>query len=138
MAWFRVDALNDMITPIRGRWCCASCETVRHDLSLLACRAQERAVPNPVETRIARLVSGLIHGGETLLVSGTLLTRICAAHLRQMHLTILTNDLGLPALVPAAHNVYVLGAIRTDIAVDYRPCYAARVFRLRRLRPYQR
>ena len=62
------------------------------------------------EDRIVRSASALIRDDETLLVSGSRLTRSCAPLLRQTRLTIITNDLGVPAVVaPGAHRVYVRG-----------------------------
>lgn len=93
-----------MIKPIRGRW--ARCEALFGDLDAMTCRAQAGAATYLAEARIAPSVSGLIRNGETLLVSGSLLTRCCVNRLRQTHLTIITNDLGLPAAVPSSYRVF--------------------------------
>ncbi|WP_157505570.1 DeoR/GlpR family DNA-binding transcription regulator [Geminicoccus roseus] len=64
------------------------------------------------KTRIARAVASLIGDGETLLVNGGSTTRAVAAELAgRRNLTIVTNNLALPQVLPpeACRDVYVMG-----------------------------
>jgi len=53
----------------------------------------------------------LIHDGETLLINGGSTTSIFSGNLERLKLTIVTNNLGVPAALPAdgAAEVYILG-----------------------------
>jgi DeoR/GlpR family transcriptional regulator of sugar metabolism len=109
-------------------------DTVRRDLALLAERglltrthggavALERAVDRDAtfaqpmsariseKRRIARAACRLIGAGETLALNGGSTTRYFAEQLDQDHLTIVTNNLSVPAALPdaCARKVYVLG-----------------------------
>jgi DeoR/GlpR family transcriptional regulator of sugar metabolism len=61
--------------------------------------------------RIAKAACGLIKDGETLLVNGGSTTRFFAAELKRRNLTIVTNNLSVPAAVPVecVRDVYLLG-----------------------------
>jgi DeoR family transcriptional regulator, fructose operon transcriptional repressor len=84
----------------------------------LAARLNSRAAE---KMRIARAAAGLIVDGETLLVNGGSTTRAFAAELgARRNLTVVTNNLGVPAsLAPnAARAVYLLGGhVRQELQV---------------------
>jgi DeoR/GlpR family transcriptional regulator of sugar metabolism len=64
------------------------------------------------KARIARAVAALIGDGETLLINGGSTTRAVAAELGgRRNLTIVTNNLALPQVLPpdACRDVYVMG-----------------------------
>jgi DeoR family transcriptional regulator, fructose operon transcriptional repressor len=109
-------------------------DTIRRDLVLLAERglltrthggavALERAVDRDAtfmqrmsaciseKRRIARAACRLIRERETLALNGGSTTRYFAEQLNQHDLTIVTNNLSVPAALPdaCARNVYVLG-----------------------------
>ena len=66
----------------------------------------------PAKRRIARAASRLIGDGETLLINGGSTTKIFAAELvNRRKLTVVTNNLGIPATLPVDcfRNVYLLG-----------------------------
>jgi DeoR/GlpR family transcriptional regulator of sugar metabolism len=109
-------------------------DTVRRDLALLAKRglltrthggavALERPVDRDAtftqrmsariaeKRRIARAARRLIGAGETLALNGGSTTRYFAEQLDQDDLTIVTNNLSVPAALPdaCARKVYVLG-----------------------------
>jgi DeoR/GlpR family transcriptional regulator of sugar metabolism len=111
-----------------------SADTIRRDLDYLADRGllkrthggavplddvivpdlpvTQRSVSRTAEkTRIARQAATLIADGETLLIYGGSTTRAFVAELGfRRGLTIVTNDLGIPAAVtPGTRAVYVLG-----------------------------
>ncbi len=77
-------------------------------------RAAEKA-------RIAKAAATLIVDGETLIVNGGSTTRAFAGELGALrNLTIVTNNLGLPAVVPpnASRGVYLLGGqVRQELQV---------------------
>jgi DeoR/GlpR family transcriptional regulator of sugar metabolism len=80
----------------------------------LNARAAEKA-------RIGRAAAALINDGETLIVNGGSTARAFAAALgERRRLTIVTNNLGLPAEVPAnvTRSIYLLGGhVRQDLQV---------------------
>jgi DeoR/GlpR family transcriptional regulator of sugar metabolism len=84
----------------------------------LAARLNSRAAE---KARIARAAAGLIVDGETLLVNGGSTTRAFAAELgARRNLTIVTNNLGVPASVPpnSARAIYLLGGhVRLELQV---------------------
>lgn len=109
-------------------------DTVRRDLALLAQRglltrthggavALERAVDRDAtftqrmnariseKRRIARTARRLVGAGQTLALNGGSTTRYFAEQLDQSDLTIVTNNLSVPAALPdaCARRVYVLG-----------------------------
>jgi DeoR/GlpR family transcriptional regulator of sugar metabolism len=110
-------------------------DTVRRDLDLLANQGRLKrthggavAVDNlvhqdttftqrtgtrvPEKRRIARAASQLVGDGETLLINGGSTTKLFAAELADKHhLTVVTNNLGIPPALPVAcfRNVYILG-----------------------------
>jgi DeoR/GlpR family transcriptional regulator of sugar metabolism len=110
-------------------------DTVRRDLDLLAGQGllqrthggavamdnlvqqdstftQRMATRIPAKRRIARAASRLISTGETLLVNGGSTTKLFAAELAdKRNLTVVTNNLGIPATLPpdCFRNVYILG-----------------------------
>jgi DeoR family transcriptional regulator, fructose operon transcriptional repressor len=108
-------------------------DTVRRDLDLLARHrlltrtyggavANDHAVPpaasslaQPIdlwptaEKNIAQAASRLIRDHETLLVNGGSATTIFAAELASENITLVTNNLAVPAVVPACCEVHVLG-----------------------------
>ena len=61
------------------------------------------------ERRIAHAVCRLIGDGETLLVNAGVTVRRIVSELAQKRLTVITNDLCLPAALPSNLKVYVLG-----------------------------
>lgn len=61
------------------------------------------------ERRIAQAVCRLIGDGETLLVNSGVTVRRIVSELAQKRLTVITNDLCLPAALPSNLKVYVLG-----------------------------
>lgn len=66
----------------------------------------------PEKRRIARAASRLIGDGETLLVNGGSTTKFFAAELAdRRNLTVVTNNLGIPATLPGdcLSKVYILG-----------------------------
>jgi DeoR/GlpR family transcriptional regulator of sugar metabolism len=66
----------------------------------------------PEKRRIARAAGRLISDGETLLVNGGSTTKLFAAELTdRRNLTVVTNNLGIPASLPAdcLSKVYLLG-----------------------------
>lgn len=66
----------------------------------------------PAKRRIARAASRLISDGETLLINGGSTTKLFAAELAdRRNLTVVTNNLGVPAALPpdCNTNVYILG-----------------------------
>src|ERR1700756_5554903 len=99
-------------------------DTVRRDLDLLANQgllkrthggavamdnlvhqdstfAQRMSTRIPAKRRIARATSRLIGDGETLLINGGSTTKIFAAELvNRRKLTVVTNNLGVPATLP--------------------------------------
>jgi DeoR family fructose operon transcriptional repressor len=107
-------------------------DTVRRDLDLLArqgllTRTYGGAVANhsvilsdstptrridlwhSAERAIARAASRLITDRETLLVNGGSTTTIFAAELASENITVVTNNLEVPAVAPAQCDVHVLG-----------------------------
>jgi DeoR/GlpR family transcriptional regulator of sugar metabolism len=112
-----------------------SADTVRRDLDFLAGRglltrthggavpvddlamrdapfAERLAAQKAAKSRIARAAAGLIADGETLIVNGGSTTRAFVAELAgHRNLTIVTNNLSIPAVLPAdaVRDVYVLG-----------------------------
>ena len=71
------------------------------------------------KARIARTVAGLIGDGETLLINGGSTTRAVAAELGgRRNLTIVTNNLALPSVLPAnaCRDIYVIGGHYRDEA----------------------
>ena len=110
-------------------------DTVRRDLDLLANQgllrrthggavaietlvlqdstfSQRMSTRVPEKRRIARAASRLIGDGETLLINGGSTTKLFAAELiDKRNLTIVTNNLGIPASLPpdSYKNVYILG-----------------------------
>lgn len=84
----------------------------------LAARLNSRATE---KMRIARAAAGLVVDGETLLINGGSTTRAFAAELgARRNLTVVTNNLGVPAsLAPnAARAVYLLGGhVRQELQV---------------------
>jgi DeoR family transcriptional regulator, fructose operon transcriptional repressor len=110
-------------------------DTVRRDLDLLAGQGlikrthggavamdnlvhqdspftQRMSTRVPAKRRIARAAARLISDGETLLINGGSTTKLFAAELaKRRNLTVVTNNLGLPATLPAdcCSNVYILG-----------------------------
>jgi DeoR/GlpR family transcriptional regulator of sugar metabolism len=110
-------------------------DTVRRDLDLLANQGllkrthggavamdnlvhqdstftQRMSTRIPAKRRIARAASRLIGDGETLLINGGSTTKIFAAELvNRRKLTVVTNNLGIPATLPVDcfRNVYLLG-----------------------------
>jgi len=73
------------------------------------------------KSRIARAAAALISDGETLLINGGSTTRAFAGELgAHRNLTIVTNNLGLPASIAAnaARSVYLLGGhVRDELQV---------------------
>jgi DeoR/GlpR family transcriptional regulator of sugar metabolism len=61
------------------------------------------------ERRIAQAACRLIADGETVLVNAGETVRRIASELAQKRLTVITNDLCLPAALPSHLKVYVLG-----------------------------
>jgi DeoR/GlpR family transcriptional regulator of sugar metabolism len=109
-------------------WLGVSEATVRRDLDRLARRelltrtyggaitpegvpvsASSRDWPHTPEGAIARAACGLIGRGETLLVTAEAAVWPVASGLMQKGLTVITNDLSLPAALPPHLEVYVLG-----------------------------
>ncbi len=110
-------------------------DTVRRDLDLLAAQGllqrthggavamdnlvhqdstftQRMATRVSAKRRIARAASHLIGDGETLLINGGSTTKLFAAELAERrNLTVVTNNLGIPATLPpdCFSNVYILG-----------------------------
>ncbi|MBV8375990.1 MAG: DeoR/GlpR transcriptional regulator [Verrucomicrobia bacterium] len=110
-------------------------DTVRRDLDLLAGQGlikrthggavamdnlvhqdspftQRMSTRVPAKRRIARAAARLISDGETLLINGGSTTKLFAAELAERrNLTVVTNNLGLPATLPTdcCSNVYILG-----------------------------
>ena len=110
-------------------------DTVRRDLDLLARQGlikrthggavamdnlvhqdspftQRMSTRIPAKRRIARAASRLIGDGETLLINGGSTTKLFAAELAdRRNLTVVTNNLGVPATLPpdCFSNVYILG-----------------------------
>jgi len=107
-------------------------DTVRRDLELLArkgllTRTYGGAVANhsvilsdttparridlwhSAEKAIARAASRLIADRETLLVNGGSTTTTFATELASENITVVTNNLGVPAVVPVQCDVHVLG-----------------------------
>jgi DeoR family transcriptional regulator, fructose operon transcriptional repressor len=110
-------------------------DTVRRDLDLLASQGlikrthggavamdnlvhqdspftQRLSVRVPAKRRIARAAGRLIGDGETLLINGGSTTKFFAAELAdRRNLTVVTNNLGIPATLPAdcCSNIYLLG-----------------------------
>jgi DeoR family transcriptional regulator, fructose operon transcriptional repressor len=110
-------------------------DTVRRDLDLLANQGllkrthggavamdnlvhqdstfmQRMSTRVPAKKRIARAACQLIRDGETLMLNGGSTTRLFAAELSaRRNLTIVTNNLTVPATLPAecARDVYILG-----------------------------
>ncbi|PKR87584.1 transcriptional regulator [Pleomorphomonas diazotrophica] len=125
-----------------------SLDTIRRDLDILAeqglvSRIHGGALPSSsmatadtpfdlrmkshhaAKTRIGQAAAELIADGETLLVNGGTTTLAFAAALEmRRRLTIVTNNLGLPPVVPPAAilNLYLLGGeIRTGAQVTVGP-----------------
>ena len=87
-----------------SRWITSSIR-IRHSLS--GWRRGSRR-----KRRIARAASRLIGNGETLLINGGSTTKFFAAELAEKrNLTVVTNNLGIPATLPpdCFSNVYILG-----------------------------
>jgi len=107
-------------------------DTIRRDLDLLARHellirtyggavANNNAVPpdspldqqidlwHSAEKTIAHAASRLIGDRETLLVNGGSTTTLFASELVSDRVTVVTNNLGVPAVVPACCEVYLLG-----------------------------
>jgi DeoR family transcriptional regulator, fructose operon transcriptional repressor len=110
-------------------------DTVRRDLDLLASQGlikrthggavamdnlvhqdspftQRMSTRVSAKRRIAQAASRLISDGETLLINGGSTTKLFAAELAdRRNLTVVTNNLGVPASLPADcySNVYILG-----------------------------
>ncbi len=61
------------------------------------------------EKNIAYAASRLIGDRETLLVNGGSTTTLFASELVSDHVTVVTNNLGVPAVVPTCCDVYLLG-----------------------------
>jgi DeoR family transcriptional regulator, fructose operon transcriptional repressor len=126
-------------------------DTVRRDLDLMARHglltrtyggavANENAVPqdsslahpialwHPAEKYIAQAASQLIGNRETLLVNGGSTTTIFAAELASENITLVTNNLGVPAVAPAGCEVHVLGGrYRRDARATIGPLLLAGV-----------
>jgi DeoR family fructose operon transcriptional repressor len=124
-------------------------DTVRRDLDLLArhgllTRTYGGAVANhslitpdstqprridlwhPVEKAIAHATSGLIGDRETLFLNGGSTTTFVAAELTSENATVVTNNLGVPAVVPAQCEVHVLGGrYRRDLKATLGPLLLA-------------
>lgn len=123
-------------------------DTVRRDLDLLAGQgllqrthggavamdnlvhqdspfAQRMAIRVPAKRRIGRAASRLISNGETLLINGGSTTKFFAAELTEKrNLTVVTNNLGIPATLPpdCFANVYILGGeYKADAQVTVGP-----------------
>src|ERR1700685_1026915 len=123
-------------------------DTVRRDLDLLASQgllqrthggavamdnlvhqdspfAQRMAIRVPAKRRIGRAASRLISNGETLLINGGSTTKFFAAELAEKrNLTVVTNNLGIPATFPpdCFANVYILGGeYKADAQVTVGP-----------------
>jgi DeoR family transcriptional regulator, fructose operon transcriptional repressor len=74
--------------------------------------AQRMSTRVPAKRRIARAANRLIGDGETLLINGGSTTRFFAAEMvNKRNLTIVTNNLGIPATLPVDcfSNIYLLG-----------------------------
>lgn len=83
---------------------------------------------HPAEKTIAQAASRLIGDNETLLVNGGSATMIFAAELTSENITVVTNNLGVPAVVPAHCQVYVLGGrYRRDSQATLGPLFLAGV-----------
>lgn len=83
---------------------------------------------NPAEKAIAKAASRLIKDRETLFVNGGSTTTAFAAELVSQNITVVTNSLGLPAIVPAHCEVYVLGGrYRRDSQATVGPLFLAGV-----------
>jgi DeoR/GlpR family transcriptional regulator of sugar metabolism len=67
------------------------------------------SVPESGFNRIARVAAGLIDEGETLAVGGGRLCTQFAACLTLRRLTVVTNNLEIPSVLPEHVSVYVLG-----------------------------
>ena len=84
----------------------------------VAMRVNARAVE---KARIAKAAAALIVDGETLMVNGGSTTRAFVSELGALsNLTIVTNNLGLPAVVPpnTSRGVYLLGGqVRQELQV---------------------
>lgn len=84
----------------------------------IATRVNARAAE---KARIAKAAAALIVDGETLIVNGGSTTRAFAGELSALsNLTIVTNNLGLPAAVPpnTSRGVYLLGGlVRQELQV---------------------
>lgn len=71
--------------------------------------AQKIGIWHPAEKIIAQAASRLIGDREKLLLNEGSITTILAAELTSENHTVVTNNLGVPAVVPAGCEVYVLG-----------------------------
>jgi DeoR family transcriptional regulator, fructose operon transcriptional repressor len=83
---------------------------------------------HPAEKTIAQAASRLIADSETLLLNGGSATMVFAAELGSQNITVVTNNLGVPGVVPAHCEVYVLGGrYRRDSQETLGPLFLAGV-----------
>jgi DeoR/GlpR family transcriptional regulator of sugar metabolism len=78
--------------------------------------------------RIAKAAAALIGDGETLLINGGSTTRLFAAELNQQYLTVVTNNLSIPGVLPTelTRDVYVMGGqLRPEAQVTIGPIMAS-------------
>jgi DeoR/GlpR family transcriptional regulator of sugar metabolism len=78
--------------------------------------------------RIAKAAAALIGDGETLLINGGSTTRLFAAELNQQYLTVVTNNLSIPGVLPTelTRDVYVMGGqLRPEAQVTIGPIVAS-------------
>jgi DeoR/GlpR family transcriptional regulator of sugar metabolism len=78
--------------------------------------------------RIAKAAAALISDGETLLINGGSTTRLFAAELNQQYLTVVTNNLSVPGVLPTEviRDVYVMGGqLRPEAQVTIGPIVAS-------------
>jgi DeoR/GlpR family transcriptional regulator of sugar metabolism len=78
--------------------------------------------------RIAKAAAALISDGETLLINGGSTTRLFAAELNQQYLTVVTNNLSIPGMLPTelTRDVYVMGGqLRPEAQVTIGPIMAS-------------
>jgi DeoR/GlpR family transcriptional regulator of sugar metabolism len=85
---------------------------------------QRMSTNTPAKKRMARVAARLIKDGETLLINGGSTTRFFSEELERKDLTIVTNNLSVPAALPSecVRDVYILGGqFKRDAQVSVGP-----------------